>query len=98
MLTDQLAWIRDHGHQRRMTEENGRDALRLACAAGATGSACRGYDRDCLSVRHSMTQQSLVQQGIVLSATASKFSCATSAATIDVPARTALAGWPTHPA
>jgi predicted dehydrogenase len=33
MLTDQLAWIRDHGHQRRMTEENGRDALRLACAA-----------------------------------------------------------------
>jgi predicted dehydrogenase len=33
MLTDQLAWIRDHSHQRRMTEENGRDALRLACAA-----------------------------------------------------------------
>jgi predicted dehydrogenase len=33
MLTDQLAWIRDHSHQRRITEENGRDALRLACAA-----------------------------------------------------------------
>jgi predicted dehydrogenase len=33
MLTDQLAWIRDHSHQRRMTEDNGRDALRLACAA-----------------------------------------------------------------
>jgi predicted dehydrogenase len=33
MLADQIAWIGDHSHQRRMTEENGRDALRLACAA-----------------------------------------------------------------
>jgi predicted dehydrogenase len=33
MLTDQLAWIRDHSHQRRITEDNGRDALALACAA-----------------------------------------------------------------
>jgi predicted dehydrogenase len=33
MLADQLDWIRDHAHQRRMTEENGRDALRSACAA-----------------------------------------------------------------
>jgi len=33
MLTDQLAWIHDHSHQRLMTEDNGRDALRLACAA-----------------------------------------------------------------
>jgi hypothetical protein len=33
MLTDQLGWIGDHGHQRRITEDNGRDALRAACAA-----------------------------------------------------------------
>jgi predicted dehydrogenase len=33
LLSDQLAWISDHGHRRRITEENGRDALRLACAA-----------------------------------------------------------------
>jgi predicted dehydrogenase len=33
MLTDQLAWIDDHAHVRRITEDNGRDALELACAA-----------------------------------------------------------------
>jgi predicted dehydrogenase len=33
MLTDQLGWIDDHGHQRRITEDNGRDALRVAEAA-----------------------------------------------------------------
>jgi predicted dehydrogenase len=33
MLADQLAWIRDRGHRRRITEENGRDSLALACAA-----------------------------------------------------------------
>ena len=33
MLTDQLSWIGDRGHQRRITEDNGRDALRSACAA-----------------------------------------------------------------
>jgi len=33
MLTDQLSWIGDHGHQRRITEDNGRDALRAACTA-----------------------------------------------------------------
>ncbi len=33
MLTDQLGWIGDHAHQRRITENNGRDALQTACAA-----------------------------------------------------------------
>jgi predicted dehydrogenase len=33
MLDDQLAWIRDRGHRRRITEQNGRDSLALACAA-----------------------------------------------------------------
>jgi predicted dehydrogenase len=33
MLTDQLAWINDHNHQRRITEDNGREALRTACTA-----------------------------------------------------------------
>jgi predicted dehydrogenase len=32
-LADQLAWIRDHSHQRRITEKNGRDSLITACAA-----------------------------------------------------------------
>lgn len=30
MLADQLAWIADHAHQRRITEANGRDALVVA--------------------------------------------------------------------
>jgi predicted dehydrogenase len=33
MLTDQLAWIRDHAHERKVTERNGRDSLAVACAA-----------------------------------------------------------------
>jgi predicted dehydrogenase len=33
MLTDQLAWVGDRSHVRRMTGEHGRDALRTACAA-----------------------------------------------------------------
>jgi hypothetical protein len=32
-MTDQVAWIRDHGHERRITEKNGRDSLALACEA-----------------------------------------------------------------
>jgi len=33
MLADQLAWIRDRTHVRRMTEQNGRDSLACAIAA-----------------------------------------------------------------
>lgn len=33
MMTDQVAWIRDRGHQRRITEQNGRDSVAIACAA-----------------------------------------------------------------
>jgi predicted dehydrogenase len=33
MFADQLGWIGDQSHLRRMDEENGRSALRLACAA-----------------------------------------------------------------
>lgn len=33
LVADQLAWVRDHTHQRRITENNGRDSLALACEA-----------------------------------------------------------------
>ena len=33
LLIDQLAWVKDRSHKRRITEENGRDALALAVAA-----------------------------------------------------------------
>jgi predicted dehydrogenase len=33
MMTDQAAWIRDRGHQRKTTEQNGRDSVATACAA-----------------------------------------------------------------
>ena len=33
MLADQLAWVRDHSHSRKITEANGRDSLAVACAA-----------------------------------------------------------------
>jgi hypothetical protein len=33
MLTDQFAWIRDRSHQRKVTEQNGRDSVAIACAA-----------------------------------------------------------------
>ena len=42
MLTDQLGWIGDHGHRRRITEDNGRDALRVACAADRLAHADPG--------------------------------------------------------
>jgi predicted dehydrogenase len=32
-MTDQIAWIRDHSHVRKISEENGRDSLAAACAA-----------------------------------------------------------------
>jgi predicted dehydrogenase len=33
LLTDQIAWIRDPSHPRRITEKNGRDSLAVACEA-----------------------------------------------------------------
>jgi predicted dehydrogenase len=33
MMTDQAAWIRDRSHQRKVTEQNGRDSVAMACAA-----------------------------------------------------------------
>ncbi len=33
MIADQIAWIRDPGHARRITERNGRDSLAMALAA-----------------------------------------------------------------
>ena len=39
MLADQLAWIRDHSHPRRITENNGRDSLAVACEADRLAQA-----------------------------------------------------------
>jgi predicted dehydrogenase len=33
MMTDQYAWIRDRSHGRKITEQNGRDSVAMACAA-----------------------------------------------------------------
>jgi predicted dehydrogenase len=33
LMADQVAWIRDRSHKRRVTEENGRDSVAMACAA-----------------------------------------------------------------
>ena len=33
ILSDQMAWICDRSHRRRITEQNGRDSLAVACAA-----------------------------------------------------------------
>ena len=35
MMTDQVARIRDRGHQRKVNEQNGRDSVAMACAADA---------------------------------------------------------------
>lgn len=35
MMADQVAWIRDRGHRRKVTERNGRDSVAMACAADA---------------------------------------------------------------
>ena len=42
LLADQVAWIRDHAHQRRITEENGRASLALAIEATEMASAGAG--------------------------------------------------------
>src|SRR5262249_55656241 len=33
LLAEQIAWIYDHSHQRRVTERNGRESLAMACTA-----------------------------------------------------------------
>ena len=38
-MADQLAWIRDRSHQRKITEDNGRDSLAVACAADRLAQA-----------------------------------------------------------
>jgi predicted dehydrogenase len=35
MMSDQTAWICDRSHQRKVTEQNGRDSVAMACAADA---------------------------------------------------------------
>ena len=42
MLADQMAWIADRGHQRRITEANGRDSVAVAEAADRLAHARRG--------------------------------------------------------
>jgi predicted dehydrogenase len=39
MMADQVAWLRDRGHRRVVTEANGRASLALACAADAMAHA-----------------------------------------------------------
>ena len=43
MMEDQLAWIRDRGHPRVVTEGNGRDSLALACEADALAHLAGGF-------------------------------------------------------
>ena len=38
-MADQIAWIRDRSHARKITEENGRDSLAVACAADGLAQA-----------------------------------------------------------
>ncbi|WP_165250557.1 Gfo/Idh/MocA family protein [Paludisphaera soli] len=39
VMTDQVAWIRDRSHRRKITEMNGRDSLALACEADRLAQA-----------------------------------------------------------
>jgi predicted dehydrogenase len=39
LLEDQIAWLRDRGHQRQLTDENGRDSLAMACDADRKASS-----------------------------------------------------------
>jgi predicted dehydrogenase len=39
IMADQIAWIRDHSHERKITEKNGRDSLAVACAADRLAQA-----------------------------------------------------------
>ncbi len=39
IMTDQVAWIHNHSHERKITEQNGRDSLAVACAADRLAQA-----------------------------------------------------------
>jgi predicted dehydrogenase len=39
IMTDQVAWIHNHSHERKITEKNGRDSLAVACAADRLAQA-----------------------------------------------------------
>jgi predicted dehydrogenase len=39
IMTDQIAWIHDHSHARKITEVNGRESLAVACAADRLAQA-----------------------------------------------------------
>jgi predicted dehydrogenase len=41
LMADQISWIRDRSHVRKVTEQNGRDALVMACAADELGAKCK---------------------------------------------------------
>ena len=45
MMADQVAWIRDRGHQRVVTEANGLESLRMASAADSLAHAQAGDPR-----------------------------------------------------
>ena len=45
MMADQVAWIRDRGHRRVVTEVNGRDSLAMACEADALAHLRAGGGR-----------------------------------------------------
>lgn len=42
MLSDQVAWLRDRRHVRRVTEENGRESIATACIADRLAHEARG--------------------------------------------------------
>lgn len=42
MMADQIAWIRDRSHKRKVTEENGRDSVAMACAADEIAQRSNG--------------------------------------------------------
>jgi len=48
MMADQVAWIRDRSHRRRVTEENGRDSLAVALAADRLAHAGASPPEDAL--------------------------------------------------
>jgi hypothetical protein len=45
MMADQVAWVRDRGHRRVVTEVNGRDSLATACEADALAHRREGDGR-----------------------------------------------------
>jgi hypothetical protein len=42
LMQDQVAWIRNRGHVRQITEQNGRDSVAIACTADRLAHDQRG--------------------------------------------------------